>query len=517
MSLSPEDRVRGITRISPAAGREAEKLLAEIIRLQEEVAGLIQTQKEEPRGVPQLQEYVIGRLRSAVEMPSAPLATGGEFQGVFDSLLEVVQADHDRLGVMTRTSAYRMAGEEVKEALAGYVLHLFEAQLPEYDSPAKLWEMAMDRVRELLPERGRSFKDRLREEVIAAQERGEAARARDVHVALRRDTNEKPYEGFGSLNEWWNNLLREVHELHNLNLERVDRQTLQQKILQIIPERLFLDRVEVQPTNEAEFWKAFAALMEAGYRKTVGVQVQVNERLDQRTRAIAEELSTALGGSRQRPDGYPTDMEWLSALFEAAREIRAAQEQEPRDAESPYDLAAMQDQLDQLSVALNQTHGAMMELQELYAEQRVKQRNTHRKLRTALADIEFHKQAARDADFRLQVVDMALRGQAPSIADSAAYRTGTFDLADQLYRRHDFASQTAERELQARQELESLLTALRATKQAEPQGNHAAIRFAECGQPFPCEHAPDGGNHPMVGETNWAAMDARRAADDNPL
>lgn len=502
-----------ITRISPAAGREAAKLVAEIARLEALNAGLnatvdaIRREAANPDSpVLLLQEFVLRRLGTALDLTVEHPTSREAFNAIFDGVVAVIQQRSDQLGVMQRGAAYRVAGEEVKEALAGALWYLFETELPEHEDGGRLWDMAIERVRETLPANRQSFKDRLRKEAIAAQERGEAVRARDVHVALRRDSNEEPNEGFPSLKDWWHSLLREVHELHNLNLERVDRRTMQAHILTTLRRSLWTEQAyeDVTPTSDEEFWDEFHQLN----KKLTGGKTEARQKLEARTRevtrSIAEELSASLGGSRDRPDGYPTDMEWLSALFEAAREIRAAQEQEPRNTESRYDLAAMQANLDQVSGALSRTHGELLQMQDLFLEQRARSNKLKRSLRQAKADSDFHKGALRDLDCRLQLVDMLLRGESVGVREVAAYRTPTSDLATQLFSQNANAVMTAERELQARQELEQLLTT---PKQAE-------VTFAECGQPYPCEHAPDGGNHPKV---NGLGQWRKRAADDNPL
>lgn len=495
-----------IARISPAAGREADKLIAEITRLQETIAG---------------QAGTIAALRET-------------------------EADYIR---MQASGPWLDGANQVRRATAETLWHLFEGELPEFDNHRDLWEMGMSRVRQLLPENRRRSNEELRQLELAAQERGEAARARDVHVALRRDSNEKPNEGYPSLKDWWHSLLREVHELHNLNLERVDRRTMQAHILTTLRRSLWTEQAyeDVTPTTDEEFWDEFHQLnkkltggkTEARQKFNKELDAVVDrhrERMEKRIRAIAEELSASLGGSRDRPESYPTDMEWLSGLFNAAKEIRAAQEEAPRDIEPPRDLAAMQIQAERISQALNTTHSALLEMQEGYLEERRGRLKAIRDLRRSVADVGYWKGAAKDAEDRLGVVDMALRGQATRIPTVSPYRSDTFDLAVETHQQMVNYRADAERELKWRQELEEMLTTPKAAQAvphwklatADPEKHVYIPKFAECGAEYPCKHAPDGGNHPvaasptffdnsdpdMPARYSWSEM---RVPDDNPL
>lgn len=452
--MNVEETARQIARISPAAGREADKLVAEINRLNDE-----------------------NRSRSTTQ-------------------------------------------ENTKRRMAEYLWGLFESDVPEDMTASALWVEATERVRELLPENRRRFKQEMQdreEQYQKAMEANYEVHAYDLHAALGRLTNAKAHEGFPNWRAWWDNLLRDVKELHALNLARVDRREMQQIILELLWNFEGSGIDLPRPATDQEFWDA--------YRSAVD---RLHKRIEERTQAIAEELSAALGGGRVRPDGYPTDLEWLSALIQAAKEIREAQQTEP------LDIASLQAQLDRHSSALAVTHSAFLEMQTEYQKERSAKVKACRDLQVALADVGFYKVSASDADMRLQLVDMALRGQMPSVAASAPYRTDTSARADRMFHDLKDAVETAERELNWRKQMTvqrdesdrelarlkesgargsqefyqarfdeifpkgfSAESAALDPQYADQPMKNAAVRFAECGQPYPCEHAPDGGNHPV--------------------
>lgn len=447
--------VKEITRISPAAGREADKLLAEINHLTETVAALRETRADyegliEANESPlrRVQVWVLGHMHRALgnQTPIKEIDDNEDFTERFTVLISRVQDNRERLDKWR--TGHNLVAEETKWRLAQYLWLLFEKELPDNTDARDLWERATNRVRELLPSNWAGAKAEIKaanERMSAAAEANYELHAMELHQALGRPVSGHPHEAYGSWREWWDDLLEMVRE-------------------------------------------------------------RSGERLGRRTQAIAEELSASLGGSRTRPDAYSSDMEWLSDLFGAVREIREAQASPPED---KYDREAMQRNLDHVSAALQRTHAALLEMQDLYVDERTGNSKLRRKLRTALADIEFHKWTSQQEAMRLQIVDMALRGQTPVYADCAPYLTLTFDVAVQMRDDLARANDTAERELSARQEVEAKL----------------AETKAKLGEVMGAEEAAG------PGETDWKAIDdfldnpstgservrPERAPDDNPL
>lgn len=223
-----------------------------------------------------------------------------------------------------------------------------------------------------------------------------------------------------------------------------------------------------------------------------------------------------------------------------------------------YDIDGVQAEAQGLAEAFDRTHTALLQMQDGYIGEHTKRLKLRRDLRQAQADIEFLKTASSMAAQRLQAVDMALRGEAADIETVSPFRTPTLDLAERIWTRLGDYRRVAEREVSWRQEVErerdDFAKQLRAYQKdgylkrvdkdnsvhVSPEAREAfrarmesaaldgalnsagrpieEVKIAECGQPFPCEHAPDGGPHPKVNILGqWRAPVDPPSVHENPM
>jgi uncharacterized short protein YbdD (DUF466 family) len=242
------------------------------------------------------------------------------------------------------------------------------------------------------------------------------------------------------------------------------------------------------------------------------------------------------------------------ALDNALRHNKELEESMTKKQPHTYDFDGVQAEAERLSAALDRTHSALLEMQEGYIGERNKRIKLRRDLRVAEADITLLTRSLAESIDQLNAVNMALRGESAHLPQVALFRTPTMDLAERLHARCDEYRQAAEQEVGWRQLVEQqrdeLVDKLRATEHEfdryreearafarQADSGKAEVEFdqqrtgmsteefldryrtgtrlerdqlallavdqkaAACGQPYPCEHAPDGGNHPVV--PNW--------------
>jgi chromosome segregation ATPase len=245
------------------------------------------------------------------------------------------------------------------------------------------------------------------------------------------------------------------------------------------------------------------------------------------------------------------------ALDNALRHNKELEESMIKKQPHTYDFDGVQAEAERLSAALDRTHSALLEMQEGYIGERNKRIKLRRDLRVAEADITLLTRSLAESIDQLNAVNMALRGESAHLPQVALFRTPTMDLAERLHARCDEYRQAAEQEVGWRQLVEQqrdeLVDKLRATEHEFDSYREEARAFARqadshvcgkvgvefdpqrtgmsteefldryrtgtrlerdqlallavdqkaaaCGQPYPCEHAPDGGNHPVV--PNW--------------
>lgn len=411
-TLNVSEAQQTIANFSPAAGRVADQLVAEIVRLRQLNA----------QGELELQ-----RLKE--DQAALPQPSSGNW-GVRDQSIR----------------------KQTREALGRYLWHLFHVDLPtEEGAMADIWDLAVDEVRQML---GVRTIDRIdnshvwiskedyaalkrdlaqQQDIMAAAEKRQQgfglaaqanyeAHAMELHGALGYETNDLPHQGHEHWREWWETLLKGVARI-------------------------------VQENRDA-----------------------------------------------------------LQSLTELKK------------ADSPYDLATASIELDRHSKALDAAHGMLLEFQEGFLSERRKRLKGRRNVRTAMADVTFYRESAEACQRQVDFIDMILRGLKPALAESMAqWASPTAERARKLMEKLAATIDTAERETNWRMELEQQIEAMRANRanrgmtESAPScaldppceashlpgydcGHRAQTPdLPECGD-LNCQHAPDGGNHPMAKE-----------------